>query len=236
MRWLPTLTGDLENGEVNVIEGAIHKRKSGDQSPDAGLSFRYYLEVDGRSFEVPTPGVWESVPPVGFFRLYYLPHSHAVVNLEQLPDPPVEASRQDVIGAVTGALTSVFRPGLRRRDRAKNAETFAHADAVLQEAMGTSDQPKTQSAIDPDQGTLSAKVIGSWTSMFFNVDVRADGTLSLQNAQGVRQDGRYRLDPDGQLHVTFDGDTDELVTKISVTGDQLNLDLGGQAMTLNRAP
>jgi hypothetical protein len=72
--------------------------------------------------------------------------------------------------------------------------------------------------------------------VFFNVDVGPDGTLSIESAQGGTQPGRWHLDDAGQLHVLFAGSdpSEELVTKVSLTGDQLAIDFGGQAITLQR--
>jgi hypothetical protein len=236
MRFLPTMMGDLRKGEVKSIEGPLRKttpldigRPAGTQRPRA-----HALEVAGRSFDVPSKTVWDAVPEAGYFRLYYLPRTKTAVNLERLPDPPVEATREDVLGAVGGALSAALRPSLTKDDLVQKAETAAHADAVLR-AAGIADVSGAATAPDGEAAS-SDEVVGRWTSVFFDVDVRSDGTLTLQNPQLPAQPGRWHIDDEGQLHVLFDGEdvADELVTPVTLSGDRLSLDFGGQQITLQR--
>ena len=239
MRWLPALTGDLRRGQVRAIEGPIRKTTLTDlaQSTVGTGTRRHYLEVNGQSFDVPSTTVWEAAPEVGYVRLYYLPHSHTAVNLERLPAPPVESSQRAVLGSVTDAMASALRPALTKRGAARKAEDAAHADAVLRAATGAGNQPASTSA--PGSAVpLDEDVVGKWSSPFFNVEVRADGSLSIQSSpQGGSQDGQWSIGPDGRLRVRFAGDaaSDELVTEFAVTVDQLSLKLDGQWFTLQRS-
>ena len=70
--------------------------------------------------------------------------------------------------------------------------------------------------------------------MFFNVEVSGDGTLTINNAQGVRQPGRWMVDTQSQLHVQID-DEDDLVTPFTVADNQLTIQFAGQELTLQRA-
>ncbi len=244
MRVLPTLTGDLRKGNVQVIEGALRKTRPSDvgrQMTDAWTKAssvpQYSLEVAGRSFDVPSKAVWDAVPEAGYFRLYYLPHSKTAVNVERLPDPPVGSTREDVVGAVGDALGAALRPSLTRRDSAQKAETAAHADAVLR-AAGVGDPSGAVTVPAPGAGAVSSEdAVGRWSSVFFDVDVRDDGTLSLQSPASPAQHGRWHIDAEGRLHVLFDGQdqSDELVTPVSLAGDRLALEFGGQQISLQRS-
>jgi hypothetical protein len=235
MRWLPAVTGDLRHRRVNAIEGPIRKTTLTDlaQSTTGTGTPRHYLEVAGKSFDVPSTTVWQSAPDVGYVRLYFLPHSHTAVNLERLPDPPVASTQQAVRESVKEVMASALRPAVTTRGLAKKAEDAAQADAVLRAATGGQQVP----APGAESGApLGEDLVGSWSSPFFNVQVRADGSLTLHGtAQPVGQEGTWRLDPEGRLRVRFDGDpeSDEMVTQIAVTADALSLD--GQPFTLHRS-
>lgn len=240
-RWFPTLTGDLHRREVRVIEGPIRKTKGFNVAPTAATSTvpRHYLEVDGRNFAVPSQSVWDAAPAAGHVRLYYLPRSHTAVNLERLPDPPVEStSPEAVIGSVADALGSALRPSFTRRGSARKAELAAQADAVLRAATGADSPAVPQVAPGPASAAAASQdLIGRWTSPFFTVDVRADGTLDLEPAlAGPSQRGQWSIEPDGKLHVRFDGGSgaDDLVSAIAVAGNRLTIDLDGQQITLQR--
>lgn len=230
-RWLSVFTGDLRRGEVKAIEGAIHKpapESSGSGTPGV---WWYFLEVAGKRFEVPSKSVWESAPGAGWFRLYYLPRSHTAVNLERLPDPAVDTA-QPLVDPLQEVMTSVIRPAFTVRGRTKKAESMARADAALRAAMGATNPPGNAPTGTPSP----TAVAGRWTGPLFDVDVRSDGSLTMTNpAQGGSQSGRWRIGPEGRLHVRFDGDADELVTDFTVDGDVLSIDLGGQRVALRRA-
>lgn len=228
-RWLSVFTGDVRRGDVKVIDGAIHKPSpTGNKTP--GL-WTYYLEVAGRRFEVPSKSVWEAAPGAGHVRLYYLPHSHTAINLERLPDPPVDPSKP--IAETMGDILGSIRPGFTTKGRIERAERMAQADAELRAALG-GDMPPSPTDAAP---ASPADVAGHWTSPAFEVIVRADGTLTMTSAmQSGGQDGHWRIGPEGRLHLRFADDPDELVTDYSLQGDALAIDLGGQRIVLRRAP
>ncbi len=239
MRFLPTLTGDLHKREVRAIEGPLRKVRPMDlaQSTEVTSTPKYSLEIAGRSFDVPSKAVWDAVPGVGYFRLYYLPRSKSAVNLERLPDPPVGSTREDVMGAIGDAVATALRPSLTSRSASDKSEAAAHADAVLR-AAGVSEPSDAAIGSPPAGGTaFGDNVVGRWTSVFFDVDVREDGTLSLQSPRNPAQRGRWRIDAEHRLHVLFDGedDSDELVTPVSLAGDRLSIEFGGQELSLQRS-
>lgn len=236
MRLMPTVTGDLHKGAVAVVEGALRKKMpiNVSQSPESSGMQLHALEVEGVDYEVPSRRVWDEVPTTGWVRLYYLPRSRVTVNLEILPDPAVDASPQDVVGTVRDVIGSALSPGVTKRSRIKRAERAAHAQAVVRSAMNGGTGPQT-APVSAVSGTATREdLVGSWTSMFFNVEVSGDGTLTINNAQGVRQPGRWMVDTQSQLHVQID-DEDDLVTPFMVADNQLTIQFAGQELTLQRA-
>lgn len=239
MRVLPTVTGDLHKGIVARVEGAVRKKKPINLAQDSRAmgTQHYALEVGGVDYDVPSRGVWEEAPPMGWVRLYYLPRSRVAVNLEIMPDHAVESSPQDVISPLRDILGSAFSPGLTKHSRIKRAERAAQAQAAMRSVMeaGTR-EPKPSEQAPIDAGDDESDLVGSWTSAFFNVEVSGDGTLAIENSQGVHQPGRWTVDPNGQLHVRLEGgDGNELVTPFSVADGQLSIQFAGQPMTLQRA-
>jgi hypothetical protein len=85
-----SLANDLRLGRVFAIDGAVRKwvrQTNGQRS----AILKYYLAVGRFSFEI-SPQGYRKVPEAGRFRLYFLPRSRHVVNLEQLPEMADEAA------------------------------------------------------------------------------------------------------------------------------------------------
>src|SRR5215472_15833691 len=75
------LTRDLQESRVESVEGAIGKRRvSGGRTRST-----YYLDVGERSFNVGS-GWYHDAPDAGWVRVYYLPLSKTIVNLERIPN------------------------------------------------------------------------------------------------------------------------------------------------------
>src|SRR5258706_7332238 len=81
---------DLRAGRVQCTEGAAGKRRVGNGRARSS----YFLQVNDRRFET-SRAKYEAAPDAGYVRMYFLPRSRKIVNLELLPDRPVEP------GAVT---------------------------------------------------------------------------------------------------------------------------------------
>jgi hypothetical protein len=79
-----SLASDLRLGRVFAVDGRVRKwvrQANGQRS----AILKYYLAVGRFSFEI-TPQGYRKVPEDGRFRLYFLPRSRQVVNLEELPE------------------------------------------------------------------------------------------------------------------------------------------------------
>lgn len=75
---------DLRVGEIQVDEGTIEKHFRRPSAFDEyGFTTTYDLRVSGTGYRVPTR-VYDAAPAGGEVRLFVLPRSHTVVNLELL--------------------------------------------------------------------------------------------------------------------------------------------------------
>jgi hypothetical protein len=112
---------DLRSGTVESIEGAF--RKTSWSSGGGNTVTHYSFEVAGTRFDEPSTAGYEAAPDAGIVRLFYLPRSKRVVNLERLPDRPVDPAVLTSPMAAVQALAGAFRS----HDRGRLAEAAAAA-------------------------------------------------------------------------------------------------------------
>ncbi len=86
------LASDLATGSVVSMDGAILKRVV--QSSGRSAESSHYLIVAGKQFKV-GPHFYAGAPEAGYVRVYYLPKSSTLVNLERLPDKALPAGLAD---------------------------------------------------------------------------------------------------------------------------------------------
>src|SRR5262249_28900637 len=117
------VTRDLRHVSVQSVEGAIGKRRIAQRGGPAATS--YVLEVGDATFKV-AHGTYMAAPDAGFVRLYFLPRSRKIVNLERLPNPPPnQVNMQDLKDAAGVA----FRGHSRRERNEARAKVAAVTDA-----------------------------------------------------------------------------------------------------------
>jgi hypothetical protein len=229
-----SLAKDVNDGQVESIEGAITKKTirytdDGDGA-SAPPSYRMWVanrEVGNQEFHPPYD-IYNSAPDAGMVRLFYLPRSRRVVNLELLPDPPVEDLSFDGVKRV---LATGFK-AWRAHDKVGGAEARAEMAAMeheMQSYVADSPPPAGQQ-LGPD--ALTEAIVGSWTSPFLSVSFHADGTLTGRLANGVEQQGRWSVDSDGRLRADVMGASQ--VAQASVAGDELSLAIDGRWLKLRR--
>ena len=104
------LARDLEVGRVESIEGAVSKKIGSNWDYIVGSMLAntqrgneptsYRLSVANRELGIQEfrsdQDVYEFAPEAGMVTLFYLPQSRWVVNLELLPDAPVDVSQGGV--------------------------------------------------------------------------------------------------------------------------------------------
>lgn len=223
------LAHDLGEGRVESVEGAVLK----DRSSVGGGSGRsvtvYALEVGGRRFFV-SRGTHQAAPEAGIVRLYYLPKSRRVVNLERLADRPLPA------GALTSPLDALkaLAPALRARDSAVRAEAGATLAAMedamrLEQARLATPPP----ASERDPRPLAEAIVGRWHGGPVSLEFAADGTVVATLLGGRERRGRWSVDAAGRLHANAMGH--EQAGDAWVVGDALTMTADGEVITLRRA-
>ncbi len=217
------LGDDLQNGRVEWIEGALGKRIIQGRSRNF-----HYFDIAGRSFEV-SGGAYRAVPDAGIFRLYFLPRSKRVVNLEQLADRPLPP---DLLKSPTEAM-KILASAVRSHDRTEVAEakaTFA--------AMKHTWTLETREATPPPPGErdprpLAEAIVGRWRTGFLTVDFRPNGTVEVTTVGGHTKNGRWRVDGEGRLHA--DAMSQDQVAQAWVADDALTITVEEGSLTFRRA-
>lgn len=232
------LANDLEAGCVESIEGAVTKRIGSNWDYILGSILAntqrgneptsYRISVANREHGVQEfrsdQDVYAFTPDAGMVRLFYLPQSRWVVNLERLPDLPVDVSQGGLERSVSDVLAG------STGDQVSAAEARAKAAAIEHqvEAYLPKTPPLGGQTVRPEE------LIGRWTSPFLTVSIQEDGRLATRLPDGADSEGRWSIDPDGRLRADLMGAP--IVAAASVEGDELTLVINDQALKLRRAP
>src|SRR5581483_11566672 len=83
---------ELASGRVASVDGVIRVRHVTSNRDSGGSRDSYYYEIAGREFATTEEGA-NLIDPRSWYRIYYLPDSDIVVNIEAIAGPA--ASRQD---------------------------------------------------------------------------------------------------------------------------------------------
>ena len=221
------LTLDLRAKRVESVEGAIAKRQDFSQGRSSGQAYYYYLDVAGRSFRVGQTG-YEAAPDAGFVKLYYLPRSHHVVNLERLPDRPLPAGTtpRDVIREVGTAL--------RSHDQVARAEAFADMAALGNAFKAQTTQPAAPPPANlRDPRPLQQAILGTWQNTVMTVTFSRDGTVTATLPIGPERHGQWSVDAAGRLLADVTGH--EQAVDAWVVGDKLTISAQGEGLTFTRS-
>lgn len=223
---LEPVNADVREGRVESVEGAIAKRSRSSARPIGRRS--YYLDVGGRRLQTISRLGYDAAPDAGYVRVYFLPRSRRVVNLEQLPDPPIPTG--------SGAAQQVFRNfarALMSLDRTTIAEASAEVAALKHVVEG---QPP--SATDAGDRSQSHRLhdddlYGTWTNPVLTVTFMKNGVASMTPAfGGARHDGHWSVDANGRLLTDASGSLEPV--DASLNGNQLTIVIGGQRMAFTR--
>jgi len=222
------LSSDLSKGTVESAEGAILKRTV-DSSGGRSSTSAHYLDVAGNHFRV-GPQFYRGAPDAGHVKVYFLPRSKTLVNLELLPDRPLPAGVMDSAGTLAkGALA-----GLASHDENAQAEALAEM-AVLRKGFQEGVLPATvePSAGQHDQPPLAEAIVGAWRAGPITVTFSADGSMSTDLPGGHGQPGRWSVDPAGQLHAQFAGR--DMAGEAWISGTTLSIKADGEARQFQRS-
>jgi hypothetical protein len=223
------LTRDVRSPRVQMVEGAILRQSHQlSSSSGSGSSSYYTITVAGERCKVDR-ATYEAAPEMGYVRLYFLPRSHHVVNLERLPDRPLPE------GATPMGLFGGMVKAWLRADTTAEAEAAATmatmATKVRDEMEGPAVPPPL---VDRDPRPLDEAILGTWRNTLMTFTFTTDGTVAATIAGTHQRTGRWSVEPDGKLRVDLMGH--EAATEAWVAADRLTLSLQGKAMTLTRMP
>lgn len=216
------LTRDLRRVRVHSIEGAIGKIRM--SASGARSVTTYFLDVGDTRFKV-APMTFDAAPNAGYVRLYFLPHSRKVVNLERLPDHPVEP------GTTVQDIVQSLGAGFRSHDRRELNEARATVAGLGSAMKAAFAQPITPPLDPPDPRPLGEAIVGTWSNGFVTAAFSADGSVTT-SVLGREKAGRWSVDANGRLCADVTGQ--QQAVEASVAGDQLTISVEGKVLTFTR--
>jgi hypothetical protein len=223
------LARDLHGSQVQSIEGAITKWVV--QSASGSTPASHYIEVENHRFEVGR-AAYDFAPEAGIVRVFYLPQSKFVVNMEHLADRPLPAG---AIEAPMDTLKQAFG-AMRSHDHVQAAEARATMAALgnAERAILTPTAAAPPAAGQRDPRPLAEAILGTWQLGPMKVRFSGDGTAAILLPTGGTRDGHWSVDSSGRLHLDALMGGQEETTDAWVTGDSLTVSLGGQGLTAHR--
>ena len=213
------LARDVKQRQVQSVEGAIGKR-----GPIGGRVSTYFLDVGDRTFQV-SRGTFAAAPDAGWVRLYFLPRSRKIVNLERLKtDAPVrETSMEDL--ATT--LRSAMQWSHRREANEARAELANIGDALTASIAKAAASPPGAR----DSRPLGEAIVGTWSNGVMKVMFSADSTVTT-NIFGAQRTGHWSVDHAGRLRTDITGS--EGSVDAWVAGNELTIALDENGITFTR--
>ncbi len=213
---------DARAGRVESVEGAISKQRWVNQK--SAQTGRCYVQVAGRSF-VTGYERYHAMPDAGFVRLYYLPRSRRVVNLELVPGPQLP---EGALGS-PATMRTLIKESLSF-DSDKQAEARARLAGLISRLA-----PEESSGPPPQQREarpLGQAILGNWRSGGFGVSFSPDGSLTFTPPVGGEMRGQWSVDAAGRLHADLMGGAE--VGDAWVAGDGLTIHAGGKRLIFHR--
>jgi hypothetical protein len=219
------LTRDLRSPRVESLEGPISRHIDTTHSRSASLN-DYYLDVAGQRFKV-GPHAYDAAPDAGYVRIYFLPISRHVVNLEHLPDRSLPE------GTTVKTLAQELKQAVHSHDRAQIDELRAEMAGTGHAVNATiSHDAVPPPEANQDQRPLADAIQGTWSNGPVTAVFSEDGSFSVTILGANEQDGHWSVDGNGKLVADFRGR--EQATDAWIAGGQLTVSLGGDAITLKR--
>lgn len=192
------ITKDVRGGKVAEVEGAITKRRVNPNTGNSGTENAptlYYIDVEGVRLQTGRDR-YEAAPDAGIVRVYYLPRSKRVVNLEILADRPIPEGRTPIDSLKDYGRAMLGRQEVAKADAAAELAAYGHR---FEAAAHEPDAPPAEGEEDPRP--LAQAIVGSWTGPLASVTFGADGTLTIAGMMGlpISQTGRWAIDGEGHL-------------------------------------
>jgi hypothetical protein len=218
---------DLAEGRVESVEGPFSKRWWQNYGRIPGANYRFVITTReaGKREYVCWRDMYEWAPYAGTMRLYYLPRSKLVVNVENLStgEATPEAFQQ---------AADNYQTARQEGDKVAKAEALAEIGGVAQAFERAVPEDAASLDMHSDTGSLAEAIVGSWKSPFGDLTFREDGTVSARMGDGSNFDGKWSVDPAGHLHADIMGTA--MDAEAALKGDELTLRMDGQALILQR--
>ncbi|HYM66259.1 MAG TPA: hypothetical protein VEW68_03110 [Patescibacteria group bacterium] len=220
------LTQDVRSGRVESVEGAIAKVENRVSGGGPGTT-SYFFHVAGKRITV-SRSEYEAAPDAGYVRVFYLPHSLELVNMERLADKPLAPD-----ALKSPEVAQQLFQAMRSHDEVTAAEAraqAAHMESTMKAALQSGAVPPPAAGRDPRP--LQEAILGSWSNAVMSVSFAADGTLSAVMPGGMRRSGHWSVDSAGN----FQSDVTGPLTPAEawVSGDELTVTIGGTGLTFQR--
>lgn len=222
---LEPVNADVREGRLESVEGAIAKRTTGLKGTGPGNRY-YSIVVGGRRLRALSRASFDAAPDAGYVRVYFFPRSCRVVNLEQLPDPPIptgSGAAQEILQNFGRALISV--------DRTAIAEASAQMAALKHVVEGP---PTSASDRAHASGLHADDLYGTWTNPILTISFMKNGIATMTPALGgARREGHWSVDRNGRLSTDMSGTMEPI--EASRDGDRLTIVFEGQRVTFTRS-
>ncbi len=221
------LARDLRTPRVEAIEGAVLRNERIVHATGSSLP-TFSITVAHRRYTVDR-ALFDATPNAGHVRIYVLPRSHTVVNLERLADRPLTDA---AIGSPQ-TLRDIGRE-VRSGDTDREAEALAELTA-LSHAL----RPETRKGVHAppvearDPGPLAESILGAWETGHRRYTFVAGGALALTAPSGRTAGGQWSVDEAGRLHIRL-GDNPDGVSQAWVANDVLSIAADGETLVLHR--
>jgi hypothetical protein len=170
-------------------------------------------------------GRYEAAPDAGYVRLYYLPLSKRVVNLERMPNPSAEHGT--TVPDVIHTLGAMFRSH-SQRDRNEARAHLAGVGDAMQAAFAHAEAPPREGR---DPRPLGEAILGTWSNGFMTVAFASDGSVTT-SVLGRETRGRWSIGADGRLCADVMGR--EQSAEAWIASNQLTISAEGQGFTFTR--
>ena len=219
------LSRDLRHMKVHSAEGPIGKHRGGSTGRSGKRA--YLFDVGDGTFRVASRASYDAAPDAGMVRVFFLPRSRRVVNLERLPDAAFApgTTAQDVVASLGAAVRSHSRRDVNEL-RAKMAPVM---DAV----KAARDEPVTSPPLGArDPRPLEQAIVGTWRNPILTIAFQADGSVSATMLGGMQRRGRWSVDRAGRLISDVMGHQD--AAQAWVVGDELTITVDATALTFTR--
>jgi hypothetical protein len=217
------LDKDLRSGYVESVEGAITKRSVTTHGRSSSTT-THYIDVENKQM-VAFRDQYDAAPEAGYVRVYYVPNSMRVVNLEHLPDRAVPAgvmkSPRDMLKLAASGLVGI--------DEVKKAEARAEMAAIGHAMQPGAPPPDSER----DPRPLAEALIGKWTNGMVTITFNVDGTAALALRGGMERQAQWSVDAQGRLVADVMGE--KQTSDAWIAGDRLSIKLGGEGIVLDRA-